>query len=277
MTDEIKWGRGLTGPYLESINLPETTLVKFYDNPSQAGDLFFISAYPEYHLPADSIVYQVLDFNEENGTEFVPWFGGKAAPDDWDGGECLFRCDEFWVPAGPVSFENHNLIIGYTRKAQSKPEPTPIDWSKPIELIADGTPLVLVDGPDFENNRRVGREDGAPLSKPDGSDSNSYWYFTKKGEFAGSEASGPLIRNRAPKPEPDGSEYVSVKRMTTEEWNQEIASKTSLQPYSRSVTTVVRFLLTQGLVKETPVERFKRENPGLTPDELLAKALEGGE
>src|SRR3546814_11703938 len=71
-------------------------------------------------LPADHPYYIVQRYNQEHGTDLVYWPGGDSAPEDWDGGQVLFRDRTLWKTPSPCAFWDHRGnhpgdIIGYRR------------------------------------------------------------------------------------------------------------------------------------------------------------------
>ena len=66
-------------------------------------------------LPADSYVYRALDAG------FEPWPGGDNAPDDWDGGDVLYRTGQTSRLPLVFAWDHASLpsdIIGYHRKSE---------------------------------------------------------------------------------------------------------------------------------------------------------------
>lgn len=96
------------------------------DGGVSAGGKWAWSIIRGMRLPADHPYYTVQAHNAEHGTNFAYWPGGDNAPEDWDGGEILFRTgskslgsDRIWSRYGGPCEPGH--IIGFTRKAVDKP------------------------------------------------------------------------------------------------------------------------------------------------------------
>lgn len=139
---KIEWGAPIDGPTMRSFvarGIDRSTLVKqdgsngwFYSK------WIFFKIERNYRLPADHPYYIVKAHNEQHGTSFVPWFGGDHAPDDWDGGEVLFRSGRVLSGVG-LDWRHHpeaqwlswgqGGIIGYRAKPVVKNEngdPVPV-------------------------------------------------------------------------------------------------------------------------------------------------------
>ena len=93
-------------------------------------------------LPAEHPYYTVQAHNAKHGTNFAYWPGELYAPDDWDGGEILFRAgstssagDWIWSRYGESCEPGH--IIGYTRKAVEKPVDDHVSVKRITESEAD--------------------------------------------------------------------------------------------------------------------------------------------
>lgn len=71
--------------------------------------------------------------------------------------------------------------------------------------------------------------------------------------------------------EDDG--YVRIAVMSEVEARVSVANAHGYSRASNATDYIIRDYVRLGIIRETPVERFKRENPGLSADELLEKAL----
>jgi len=100
-----------------------------------------------------------------------------------------------WYPDGRDWCSNDAWFIRNTVT------PTPaIDWTKPLEL-EDGTPVVLVSGPDGDGDYRLMREDGEKFTETQTDSTYRYCHWKQNGNRMRGEQ-GLRVRNRA-EPKPD--------------------------------------------------------------------------
>lgn len=116
-----------------------------------AGQPGYDNAVKTIRLPADHPYYTVQAHNAKHGTNFAYWPGGDNAPDDWDGGEILFRAgttsssgDWIWSRYGESCEPGH--IIGYTRKA---PE-NPVEDHVSVKRITESEAIQLIRDHDYD-------------------------------------------------------------------------------------------------------------------------------
>lgn len=124
MTD-IKWGAGIYGATMETLNLLGDTPVAYGDPDdwleSETYSSWGYNSSGLYHLPEDHPYYLAT----EKG--FTYWPGGDGAPGDWEpGSPVLFRNGDqpkqgewAWGPG-----DGDYIIIGYKRKAEALPTDT---------------------------------------------------------------------------------------------------------------------------------------------------------
>ena len=101
----------------------------------------------------------------------------------------------YWMVDGRDNCSNDAWFIRNTVT------PTPaIDWTKPLEL-EDGTPVVMLSGPDSDGDYRLNREDGEKFTEAQTGSTYRHCYWKQNGDRM-RDKQGLRVRNRA-EPKPD--------------------------------------------------------------------------
>jgi len=146
--------------------------------------------------------------------------------------------NNYWKADGRDNCANDKWFIRNTVT------PTPaIDWNKPLEL-EDGTPVVLVSGPDGEGDYRLQREDGRYFTETQTGYTYRFCDWKQNGERM-RDNSGLRVRNRA-EPKPD-LHTMTVTGLPVPEGFAEVMKHTIVgaditsilidAPYSMQITT----------------------------------------
>lgn len=203
-------------------------------------------------LPADHPYYLAT------AKGFTYWAGGESAPVDWDGGEYLYRSgmvseysspDWFWSNRNPKSTWELD-IIGYRRKA----EPAMADTSTLDPFVADETETEAeFSHGDYAIHLKggVGFTVGAQYIVR----FNGYEYRTIDDDGDNRRFFPDEYRRAKPHELPSATPTITISPITRAEAYED----------GLDIATLERL----GLLKEeTLLERFERENPAFTSDDL---------